>query len=266
MLDAEPFMRENYRGHRLPTAGGLLIVWAFAGLLVTNVFAREVRDVLTASRGQRWDALLVFGPATLFIALGFAFVGLIDDMGGTGQSGGFRGHVSALLHGRMTTGALKMIGGPLLAMIVLSEAGVSSGRGGVLRDTVVVSLAANLGNLLDRAPGRTNKVAQLALLVMILVDRTRALVPVAAFGGAALALMPRDLREQVMLGDTGSNALGATMGFGLVLVADPSSRWWACGVLVALNLGSEFVSYSRVIDAISPLRHLDRLGSPYRTP
>ena len=63
-----------------------------------------------------------------------------------------------------------------------------------------------------------------------------------------------------MLGDTGSNALGAIAGFALLELGRPV-RTAALAVVVLLNLASERVSFSRVIDQRRPLRWLDRLGT-----
>ena len=77
---------------------------------------------------------------------------------------------------------------------------------------------ANLANLLDRAPGRVAKVALLLALPVALVAGVdeRMAGPVVIVG-ATLALLWPDLREQLMLGDTGANVLGATLGLAVVL-------------------------------------------------
>ena len=67
-----------------------------------------------------------------------------------------------------------------------------------------------------------------------------------------------------MLGDTGANVLGAGAGLGLVATTGPGTWWVAVVVLAALNLVSERVSFSEVIDRTPPLRWLDRLGAPPR--
>ena len=82
---------------------------------------------------------------------------------------------------------------------------------------------------------------------------------------AFVGVVGYELREELMLGDTGVNPLGATLGLGTVLVASPGVEWIVMTLLVALNLTSERVSFSAVIDAVGPLRRLDRLGSPYRS-
>jgi hypothetical protein len=50
---------------------------------------------------------------------------------------------------------------------------------------------------------------------------------------------------------------------GVVLSCSPATRVGVLIVVAALNLASEFVSFTSVIDAIAPLRWLDNLG---RTP
>ena len=81
----------------------------------------------------------------------------------------------------------------------------------------------------------------------------------AGLAGAALAGLPFDLREEGMLGDAGANALGAVVG--TLLLAGPMWLLWAAAaLLVALQLASERVSFSRVIEANRVLRAADRLG------
>ena len=48
---------------------------------------------------------------------------------------------------------------------------------------------------------------------------------------------------------------------GLVIALAGTGEWVALGVMVALNVASEFVSFSRVIDAVAPLRWIDRWGA-----
>ena len=69
-----------------------------------------------------------------------------------------------------------------------------------------------------------------------------------------------------MLGDAGSNVIGAVLGVGMVLSVTETQRWILLVVVLALNLSSEVVSFTKVIDSVGVLRRLDRLGSPYRKP
>src|SRR5690348_18102230 len=78
--------------------------------------------------------------------------------------------------------------------------------------------------------------------------------------GAALGVLGDDLRERLMLGDTGANVLGGALGLAVVLDVGRGSRNVILVVLVLLNVAAELLSFSRVIDAVPPLRAFDRLG------
>jgi hypothetical protein len=78
--------------------------------------------------------------------------------------------------------------------------------------------------------------------------------------GGAVGLLGDDLRERLMLGDTGANVLGAALGLAAVLELSTGPRYVVLAVLVALNVAAEVVSLSSVIDHTPPLRILDRLG------
>jgi hypothetical protein len=86
------------------------------------------------------------------------------------------------------------------------------------------------------------------------------LAGVALVMGAAAALLVPDLREDLMLGDVGANVVGGVLGLALVLSTAPAVRTVALVVVAALNLASEAISFSKVIDATPPLRALDRAG------
>ena len=95
---------------------------------------------------------------------------------------------------------------------------------------------------------------------MIGVGVPAALVAPVVVVGAALGLLLDDLREHLTLGDAGANALGASSASPSCSPAPrasaTSSRW----LVAALNVAGELVSFSKVIDAVPPLRALDRAG------
>ena len=195
----------------------------------------------------------------LFAAFGFGLLGFIDDALG-GEDRGFRGHLVALAHGRLTSGMVKLLGGAAIALVLAAAPGFVTWQR-LFADAVLIALAANLANLLDRRPGRVIKCSLLAYIPLAIVAGAGPVgVAVAPLMGAALGVLPEDLRERTMLGDTGANVLGGVLGLVVVLECSRTARNVIFLVLIALNLASEFVSFSRVIDAVPPLRYLDQLG------
>jgi hypothetical protein len=78
--------------------------------------------------------------------------------------------------------------------------------------------------------------------------------------GAAIGSLPADLGERSMLGDCGANALGAGVGTAAASALPPPLRVVALAGVVALNLASERVSFSAVIDRHPALRWIDQWG------
>lgn len=182
--------------------------------------------------------------AAAVAALGAGAVGAYDDArGGRDQAKGLRGHAAALRQGRLTGGAVKVVGIGATGLLSARLAG----RRDVLVAGAVVAASANLVNLLDLRPGRALKAGGIAAAAL------RQPGPL----GAVAALLPGDLGERTMLGDAGANALGAVLGLALLRRAPAPA---SLAVLVALTGASEVVSYSRVIDAVAPLRWVDRAG------
>ncbi|WP_228564390.1 hypothetical protein [Catenulispora rubra] len=207
-------------------------------------------------------------------ALGAGAVGLYDDLNERGAAKGFRGHLSALAHGEVTTGAVKILG--------IGATGLAAGAV-IRRDPLdrvlaglVVAGAANVVNLFDLRPGRATKAAVIGagsgLLREVVTSTSRTsrtsrtsgksssgLLTAAALGAAA-ALLPEDLGEQAMLGDCGANALGAALGVAAAARASRPGLVVLATGLVALTAASEKVSFTKVIAATPPLRKLDEWG------
>jgi UDP-N-acetylmuramyl pentapeptide phosphotransferase/UDP-N-acetylglucosamine-1-phosphate transferase len=68
------------------------------------------------------------------------------------------------------------------------------------------------------------------------------------------------LRERAMLGDTGSNLIGALAGVSLLVTLGPDARLIALALVVALTLYGEFRSVSAVVERVPLLRALDSFG------
>jgi len=247
---ADVLRRTNYRGHEVVVASGIVVVLAV-------VVVAAAHRVLVAFGGVNPDEQLRVAGLAVATTVGFGFLGLVDDLVGTVDTKGFAGHLGALVRGQVTTGLVKLVGGVLLGVVVAPGTGWDAVRSGVL-----IAACANVGNLFDRAPGRTIKVCLLGGLVVAAIGGPAwALTGPMLVLGAGLGMLVADLSEQCMLGDTGSNVLGAALGVGLAVSLGAPAEWIALAVVVALNVASEFVSFTKVIDAVAPLRFVDRLGA-----
>jgi UDP-N-acetylmuramyl pentapeptide phosphotransferase/UDP-N-acetylglucosamine-1-phosphate transferase len=253
LLRTPALERANHRGRLVPTAAGVLAVLA--------VVLVEGGRALFGAFGVGHDTVSTARVVMLLGVVGFGLLGFVDDVAGDAGAGGFRGHLGTLARGEVTTGVIKIAGGGLLAVLLVTiERGGPSGLR-VLGDAAIVALAANLVNLFDRAPGRAFKVALVAWLPIALTARADAVgVALAPVVGSFAGLLGDDLGERLMLGDTGAYALGAALGLGVVLEYATATRTVVLVVLAAVTLASEWVSFGRVIDRVGVLHKLDRLG------
>ena len=71
-----------------------------------------------------------------------------------------------------------------------------------------------------------------------------------------------DLRERAMLGDTGSNLIGALAGLWVVLALGTTGQAIALAVALAITIYGEFRSISALVERTPLLRQLDSIGRP----
>ncbi len=247
-------VRENYRGALLAFPLGAVLATAALVTLAPLAVLDDRADLdLLDPELRRWLPYL----------LGIAFLGFLDDALGRGEAAatprGWRGHWAALRAGSLSTGAIKAIGALALAAYVVSGRGLEDWR--YVADVVLLILATNLGNLLDLRPGRAEKA--LVLLGVGLCLGAWTLEPVELLGiflGPVLVGAWLTLREKAMLGDTGSNLIGAIAGVWLLTTLGGDTRLVALAVVLALTIYGELRSISKTIDSVPPLRWLDSLG------
>jgi len=243
--------RQNYRGIPVPTGLGIAVVLGTAGGIGLAAFVHAIEPDAPSP-----SIALVSSYPLLLLAFGFGFLGLFDDVSEQEQRG-WRSHVPDLARGRITPGTLKIVGGGLIAFFI--GAGADS-FGWAIVWAAIIALSANLFNALDVRPGRAGKMFIVAAIPLaILVPYLQ--VPLAAALGAVAAFLLIELRERAMLGDAGSNAIGALLG-GAILVAGPADwlRLSLLGLLVLLTLVAEGPTLSHWIDRIGPLKAFDRAG------
>lgn len=274
-------------------AGRFIVAGVVAG--VATAFARRKLDERVAEGGLGGDATwtrtnhrgepisLLEGPAvtaglvagaavsggtapgaTAFATAAAGGFGLYDDLAEDTETRtkGLRGHLGALLEGRLTTGGLKVLGisgSALLASAVGTPRTARSAFGHVVDvglNGALIGGTANLVNLFDLRPGRALKAGVAASLPFALAGTGAA----GAALGAAAAAAPGDLGEKDMLGDGGANALGALVGSQVAFNAPRAVRWATLVGVVGLMAASEKVSFSKVIAGNEWLNKVDMLG------
>lgn len=302
-LGASRLEATNYRGRRVFLGLGLVwVVWVISLMVASTAF--DVVRALTGLRSDGYTVALFEGPLTLplygvpLMLVGISvLLGLVDDLFGTGGDKGFRGHVSALASGRLTTGGLKALGiGAISAVYAwhIAQGGSAASSGWMetvgtwVLATLVIALSANFVNLMDLRPGRALKTYSLLAVIaapLFVVDASRAFsvyasslaeVGVAPWSssdtllasllmllvllGPVAAVWRFDLGERGMLGDAGSNAMGAIVGY--LLASSLPLEWLAvaAATLLFLNVLSERVSFTAIIERVPPLRALDGIG------
>jgi UDP-GlcNAc:undecaprenyl-phosphate/decaprenyl-phosphate GlcNAc-1-phosphate transferase len=250
--------RASYRALRRRPPGGAAI-WArtnHRGEPVTLLEGAAVAlgatlaAALSPGLPPRRRAMLVAAGA------GAASFGGYDDLAGSGDRRGFRGHLGALASGEVTTGAVKLGGIGMTGLVAAAAAGGSPAD--LVINAGLIAGSANLLNLFDLRPGRAIKVA-LAGGGLLAAASPPARAAAAAPLGAALALLPEDLAERAMLGDAGANALGAMLGAAATALPRPA-RVAALAAITGLTAASEVVSFTAVIARTPTLNWADMLG------
>jgi hypothetical protein len=238
--------RTNHRGEPVTLLEGPAVaVGAIAGVLAQGLLDRGLASQRPS--GGRAIAALAVGGA------GAAAFGAYDDLAGSGDRRGFRGHLGALRHGEVTTGAVKLGGIGVTGLVSAVLAGGSPAD--VIVNAGLVAGGANLLNLFDLRPGRAIKVAAVSGALLGAAGQQGVAAPL----GAALALLPEDLGERAMLGDAGANALGAMLGGAAAGLPRPARIALLAGI-AGLTAASEKVSFTKVIERTPALHRLDMLG------
>ena len=218
-------VKKNYRGRPVaPALGPVLIIGHLPAVVLPAWSGRSIPLALTAD--------LAF--------LGVAFSGLWDDLL-EDEVSGFQGHLRSGLQGRITSGLLK-IAAMALAAAPLRLAGSSWPH--KIAALLLVLASANGLNLLDRARGGPELFGGSRCFSSApQPEMLRLLLPwlAAAWWWPPGTWMPKGcwgLRGQ---------SLGAVLGVGAVL-ALPRPPSWGFSFWLAVNLSSEVVSFSRLIE------------------
>lgn len=268
---AQRWLRTNHAGREVTLLEGVAFVVASTGTAL--VAGAALRSPWAGPPSAR-----AFDPWPYAVAsVGAGAFGAVDDLRQDTDRKGLAGHLRALAQGRVTTGAMKILGLAATGVVATAWDDAQSTRRrpagggelgarhtsavrvwGTLAGGAVVAGSANLANLFDLRPGRALKVGVLTGMPLVATGGGSGAGAVTL--GVALALLPDDLSGVSMLGDTGANPLGATLGLALVQRQGPMARTLTLAVVTALTLASERVSFTAVIESTPFLRGLDQLG------
>ena len=250
MLLASGAVRKNYRGNDIPVSVGisfpvsLILVFLFYALIKRYDFSFHIY---------------------LIGIISICFLGFIDDMLGQRDTLGFKGHFGALFKGKLTTGGFKALGGGIIAFfLALSLSGLEPSWKGwvdILLNTLIIALFTNMLNLLDLRPGRAIKgyLFFLLLIILMAVGRVNWLL-ITPLLGIILVYFPVDLKARAMMGDSGSNVLGLTLGYYSIVFLSLPYRAAVLLFLIAMHIYTEKFSLTKTIEQVPLLRAIDQAG------
>ena len=251
-LTAPENRRSNYRNRPVSRTGGLILY--FSCLLALSI--------RLTGRGE--ELLLLETALLLYLVSGLTLLGLADDLLGDSRSKGFKGHFRLLWQNReISTGFLKAAFGSLLALS--AAAPLREGLLPLLVAAGVIALGANTLNSLDLRPGRALKFFLAAAFLTLAVARNRgAVLLLMPFLAALPAYVPFEMKEDIMLGDSGAYLLGGALGFTFAVYAPFPAQLAALALLLAFQAFCERHSFSRLVRRSNILRFLDELGRVFR--
>ena len=239
-------IRPNYKGEMIPVSMGIV----FLPMIIINgiILAFFTVDFISLS----CLFIFIFGMMAMFVA------GIIDDTIGNRDVSGLKGHFKSLFKGTLTTGGFKALFGGFVGLII--SVSISKDIIDIVVNTLVIALSTNLMNLFDLRPGRAIKVY---LVIMITIFFTLSgyiqILPLLILPNV-LAYFNFDLKAKAMMGDTGSNVLGISIGILMVLGYTLKVRIVWLVFLVLIHLLTEKFSLTKIIEKNKVLNFIDRLG------
>ena len=243
--DAETWARTNHRGEPITLLEGpAFVAGAGAAAAVIPGLPARVR------------------AAALLAAAGGGGLGAYDDLYGATSSKGFKGHLSALAKGEVTSGAVKILGigaTGLAAAAVTSRAPLDVAVNGAL-----IAGSANLANLFDLRPGRAIKVGLLtgrpcSPRACSGTTRSRPPWPRSPWAPPSRCC-PRTSASGRCSATPGPTRWARLLGLAAALTLGRPGRLAVLGTVVALTAASEKVSFTKVIAGNPVLNRVDMLG------
>lgn len=254
MLVSSNLVRPNYKGEQIPVGMGIIFL---PMLIINSIFVLFITKSNIA-----YIYMFLFGIMSMF------FAGIIDDTIGNRDVSGLGGHFRSLLKGNLTTGGFKALFGGFVGLMI--SVTVSRNIIEIIVNTLVIALSTNLMNLLDLRPGRAIKVYLVIMIGFFLgaKDGVKDIINskmeirnmVMLMFPNVLSYFRSDLKAKSMMGDTGSNVLGISIGIIFVIWFSYKARVLWLLFLIFMHILTEKYSLTKIIENNKFLNKLDKLG------
>lgn len=246
LLVSSKVIRPNYKGDMIPVSMGMV----FLPMLIINCIV--VSFVTLEYKNLLYLFIFSFGIACMF------FAGILDDIIGNRDVSGLKGHFKSLLKGKLTTGGFKALFGGFIGILV--SVAISKNIMDIFINTLIIALSTNFMNLLDLRPGRAIKVYSLIMIsIFITLGGYIKILPLLILPNV-LAYFNWDLKAKAMMGDTGSNVLGISIGILMVFGYSFNVRLGWLVFLVLIHILTEKYSLTKIIENNKILNFVDKLG------
>ena len=246
MLIASNVIRPNYKKDMIPVSMGLV----FLPMIVINgiilaIFTTEYKNLL-------YLFMYIFG------LIAMCLVGILDDIIGNRDVSGLKGHFKSLFKGNLTTGGFKALFGGFVGILI--SVAISKNIIDIGINTLIIALSTNLMNLLDLRPGRAIKVYLLLAIVIFLTIAGYPKGLLLLIVPSVLVYFTHDLKAKAMMGDTGSNVLGISIGILVAMGYGLGVRVGWLVFLIFIHLLTEKYSLTKIIEQNKFLNFIDKLG------
>lgn len=237
---------KNYRGFEVVFGMGIV----FVPIVITSL----------ALTMMLYNSVSLIYTPYLFAVCAIGFAGLLDDLIGNKNIKGFKNHIKSFIKGDLTTGFIKAFIGMISSIII--SFGISKNIFDFVLNIFNIALFTNALNLMDLRPGRCIKVFLFLGFILLVTGLSEifALLPLIIMLTASIIYINYDLKEICILGDTGSNILGITLGYFSSLAFDSTSKIIIFFALFTVNAIAEKFSITKLISNNRVLNYLDNLG------
>ena len=252
-------IRPNYKNEMIPVGMGIV----FLPMIIINsiilgfVTLNNIWFVSSSNYNLNIVWLLCLA-LYIFSMMAMFFAGALDDLIGNRNVSGLKGHFKSLFKGELTTGGFKALFGGFVGLVV--SVCISSSIVDIIVNTLIIALSTNLMNLFDLRPGRAIK-AYLVIMIPIYITLTgyTKVFPLLILPNV-LAYFNTDLKARGMMGDTGSDVLGISIGVLMALGYGIKVRLAWLVFLILMHLITEKFSLTKIIEKNRVLKFIDNLG------